>query len=545
MKEFRGIGVSSGLVIGQVYVLVKKDIETFSRKRISADPQAEFKRYSESRERVLAYLQTIVKNLEINGFEERAGIFEGHMEFVDDEDAIAEIEKVLGNGELSAEAAVSDYYKECSNEMAAMDDPYFQERASDFLDVREKLLLALQGDSLQPLAAYPEDAVICCRELVPSDTALLDRTKVKGFVTETGSSTSHIAILAKALGLPAVAGVDGLLASVETGQFVFMDGSSGSIVLEPNQVFMKQAGKTIRDAQDRRQHLLEKSCLPAVTPDGRRIRLFSNIGSLDEAKVALQLGSEGIGLFRTEFLYAEKPQPLAEQELIEVFGAVADIFEDKPVIVRTLDVGGDKPLPWLDIPAGDNPFLGYRGIRIYKEFIDLITCQLRALLRANAVESRDLRIMFPMVISQEEVEWLIELVHTIESSLTEEGLAYRHCLLGIMIETPAASLMADKLAPMVDFISIGSNDLTQYTLAVDRGDTAVHHLYNPLHPAVKRSIEHIIAEAGCYGTEVGLCGELGGTREGIEFLAFLDIDEISISGEYILEARDLIRNMSM
>jgi phosphotransferase system enzyme I (PtsI) len=451
--------------------------------------------------------------------EEEAAVFEAHLQFLDDPQLVDDIESAIGEG-TPAEHAVDDRFAEAIAQFEGMDGR-MAERADDLRDIRDRLLRTLLDVETVDLSALPAGTILLAERLTPSDTAALDPESVAGIATVTGGRTSHAAIIARSLAIPAVVGVGEDLNEIEAGADVLVDGESGSVVVDPDEDERAAAGGV--DAP-----VVEET---VSTADGKQIEVAANIGGRAELDPAVARGADGIGLFRSEFLFLDRERPPDEAEQYDAITTALEAFPDNRVVVRTLDIGGDKDVPYLDLPEETNPFLGQRGIRLsLGAHSDLFETQLRALLRAAASEhGDDLAVMFPMATQIEEVEAAIERVESIAAELDGEGVDYGVPELGVMIETPAAAFLADSLAARLDFLSIGTNDLTQYVMAVDRENDGVADYHDPLHPAVLRAIDRTVSAADGNDAWVGMCGEMAGDPDLTELLVGLGLDELSMS----------------
>ena len=452
--------------------------------------------------------------------EDEAAIFDAHLQFLDDPQVEDGVAGHLADG-LPAEHAVDRAFGEA---IAQFEDAggLMAERTDDLREVRNRLLRRLLDVAAVDLSALPAGSVVVAERLGPADTAQLDPERVAGFVTATGGRTSHAAIMARSLGIPAVVGVDGLEA-VEDGDELVVDGDAGEVVIDPSPERRERARETGAGAEVRHE--------PVTTADGRAVEVAANIGTAAEAAGAREQGADGVGLFRTEFLFLERDSPPSEDEQCEAVVDVLEAFDGDRVVVRTLDVGGDKPVPYLDTEEGSNPFLGVRGVRLAPgERPDLFETQLRALLRAAATDAGDgLAVMFPLVATVEELDGVLDRVQAVVGALDEAGIAYRIPELGVMVETPAAAFVAGDLAERVDFLSTGTNDLTQYVMAANREDERVADLHDPLHPGVLRAIDRTVTAAHEAGAWVGMCGEMAGDPDLTELLVGLGLDELSMS----------------
>jgi phosphoenolpyruvate-protein phosphotransferase len=464
-----------------------------------------------------------------------------------DEDLEAQVHAAIFEQHLNAEAALSDVFGAEAERLHDMTGPRFQERAADLRDLASRLLRVLDGRGgvAPPAIDLPEQAVIVAEDLSPSQTAALDRSRVVGFCTALGGPTAHTAILARSMGIPAVVGMgEALLAQVRTGTSVAIDGAAGVLLVDPD------AETAAAFAAQRQADLAARSAAfagaqaQAHTADGKHVEVVANLATAADAPGALQAGAEGVGLLRTEFIFQDRTDPPSEEEQYAVYREVAAAMAGRPVVIRTLDIGGDKPAPYLQLPAEANPFLGWRAIRISLAMPEFFKVQLRAILRA-ALHGRVLA-MFPMIATVEEVVQAQALLAEAASELASQGIPHAATIpAGIMVEVPSAAVIADQLAPLVDFFSIGTNDLTQYTFAVDRGNARVANIGDPLHPAVLRQIARVIDAAHGAGKWVGLCGELAGRPEGIPILLGLGLDEFSMSAASIPAAKALLARLNV
>ena len=532
MKEHKGLGASTGIATGQAWIFAPQTPNIDNRTIAATEVDGEIQAFLNARARVDEHLATLYQRVLEKQGEHDAAIFESHRELLGDDELLKDVQALIRNEHKTASAAVKQYLDEAAETMRALDDEYLRERAAEFLDLQNNLLLALNGLPFASLASAPLDSIIFAGDLTPSETAQLDPDKVRGFVLEQGGLTSHVAILARNLGMPAVMGLAGALGLVKSGEKVIIDGDSGKLVVNPS------AEEAEKYRQKHQQKLAEKAEYaklygqPATTTDGRHFGLYSNIGSPNDLHLIEANGSDGIGLFRSEFLFMEASQAPSEDAQYKIYRQVAEQLKGKTAILRLLDIGGDKPLPYIKFPKEENPFLGWRGIRMYRETYDIFTAQIRAAIRAAAYG--DLWVMIPMIINVEELLWVKEEIRKQAKKLDEEGRNHNpHLKLGIMIETPAAALIADQLAQVADFFSIGTNDLTQYTLACDRGNTKISQLYDGLHPAVLRLMKMTCDAAHAAKIDVGICGEMGGQLEAVKLLVGLGFDEISISGKQL------------
>jgi len=433
------------------------------------------------------------------------------------------------------------------NELAArfeaLDDAYLRERAADIRDICRRIMANLKGISLNVFEDIKEDVLIIAKDLAPSDTSFMDFGLVKGFVTALGGSTSHTCIIARNVGIPAAVGQEGILDEITDGEYVILDGEECILITSPDDATVQDYRRKISEKEAKKEALKALAGLPTVTSDGRHLELFANVGGIQDIKAAVENGAEGIGLFRTEFLYMEGRAFPTEEEQFAVYKEAAEICGDKPVIIRTLDIGGDKSLPFFTFPAEENPFLGWRAIRMCLEMKDMFKTQLRALLRASAYGN--IRIMLPMIISIEEYNEAVGMLEECKKELTTEGISFKPDIqTGIMIETPASVLIAEDLAREVDFFSIGTNDLTQYILAVDRGNNKISALYNSFHPAVLRAIKSVVDAGAKYGKMVGMCGEFASNEKATKLLLGMGLIEFSVSPPAVPELKGVLRELN-
>jgi len=524
----QGIGVSPGAVSGPVYLMA----EAVPAERKAGSPLQEQRAYQRASQESVRQLERLAAELRSGGLEEQAGILDAQMLMLNDPGWIELVTQAIAEG-ATAEQAVRVAGEAFAGMFQAMDDPYLAARAADVRDIANRLQGALGGAAPMPLLTRP--SIIVAQELTPSQTVSLDRALVLGFATDTGSATAHTAILARALNIPAVVGVPGLSSRVQPGGQIALDGESGAVILDPSEEQRQQYAGRAAALKRRRSQLRSIRNQPAETRDGRRLVLAANIGSPDDMAAAREAGAEGVGLFRTEFLFADRPRMPTEEEQVEVYRSVLAAMPEHRVIIRTLDIGGDKPLPYLPPSAEANPFLGQRGIRYTLAHPQLMRIQLRALLRASPAGR--LAIMLPMV---SELAQIHEVTTLLEELQAEVGGSAE---LGIMIEVPAAALQAAQFARHVAFFSVGSNDLTQYTLAVDRGNAQVASLYRPLHPGLMRLLDQTSRGAQQHGRWTGICGELAGDLLAIPFLIGLGFEELSMTPGRIPEARARIRSL--
>jgi phosphotransferase system enzyme I (PtsI) len=538
----KGTSASAGIGIGKAVIV--EETELIISKNLVEDAEAEKVRFQSALKLAVEQTETLAKDLATRVGEKEAEILNGHILLLSDPMLVGEIETTISGENVVSEYAVESVCNTYADMFASMGDELMQQRATDMRDIKTRIQKILLGVSSVDIAALPAGSVIVAKDLTPSMTAGINPANVTGIVTELGGKTSHSAILARALEIPAVVALVGFLDKVKEGEDLVLDGSDGTVFINPEEsVKAEYAAK--REAFLKEKKELEQYIgKPTITKDGVTVELVANIGKPEDVEKVLQYDGEGVGLFRTEFLFMDRASMPTEEEQFEAYKKVASALNGKPVIIRTLDIGGDKEIPYMGLSKDENPFLGYRAIRFCldrKE--DVYKPQLRALLRASAFGN--IRIMVPMVTCLEEIREARALVEEMKKELDEKGIAYKKDIeIGIMVETAAASLMADAFAKEVDFFSIGTNDLTQYTMSVDRGNDKVSYLYSPLNPAVLRSIRHVIECGRKEGIMVGMCGEAASDPLMIPLLLAFGLNEFSMSASAILNARKLITSYS-
>lgn len=538
-KHITGIGAAPGVAVGRI-VWWQREQPVVQERSLQAseihDEVARFHQVVETAKEQIAHLRDLTD--ERVGREE-AAVFDAHLAFLEDPTYVGEMEKRISLLKKNAEVICAVVTKEIYEMLAALPDDYLRARADDIHDVGNRLLTLLSGREPFHAMLIPAGAVVVAEELTPSDTVQLP-TGIAGIVTKHGSQTGHAAIIARTLGVPMVVGLGTAISQLVDGDLLMMNGSDGTITIHPNEEEERAARESVNEQVKQRKRAMAHASDEAVTADGKRIHVMANIGSLKDVQVAIDHGAEGVGLFRTEFLYLENTHWPTEDEQFEVYHQVLRAFDDKPVIIRTLDIGGDKSLPYATLPTEDNPFLGHRAIRFCLANLDIFKTQLRALLRASTFGN--LWIMLPMVENLSEIRATKNLLEACRSELQREGVGMRDQIpVGIMIEVPAAAITADILAKHVDFMSIGTNDLTQYTLAADRGNEKVAYLYNAAHPAVLRLIRQTCVAAEKAGILVGICGELAGDAQMTATLLGLGLGELSMSANAIPEVKVGVR----
>ena len=536
-----GILASPGIAFGKA-LLLKEDEIVINRKKITDDQvDQEVQRFLDGRSKAAEQLQAIcVKAGETFG-EEKAAIFEGHIMLLEDEELEQEIIDLIKKDHVTADAAAHSVVEGQAKALEELDDEYLKERAADVRDIGKRLLQNILGLHMVDLSSIAEEAILVAKDLTPSETAQLNLKKVLGFITDLGGRTSHTSIMARSLELPAIVGTGSVTTTVKNGDFLILDGVNNKIYVNPTEAEQEEL-KAIQTQYLSEKHELAKlKDLPAITLDGHQVEVCANIGTVRDVAGAERNGAEGVGLYRTEFLFMDRDSLPSEEEQFQAYKAVAEAVGSQAVIVRTMDIGGDKDLPYMNLPKEENPFLGWRAIRIAMDRKEILHAQLRAILRASSFGK--LRIMFPMIISVEEVRFLKAELETLKAQLREEGKAFDESIeVGIMVETPASAVIARHLAKEVDFFSIGTNDLTQYTLAVDRGNDLISHLYNPMTPSVLGLIKQVIDASHAEGKWTGMCGELAGDERATLLLLGMGLDEFSMSAISIPSIKKIIRN---
>src|ERR687893_3114765 len=535
-----GVAASEGVAVGPAFVHVSKELKPERENISEGEVEEELGRFQSAVEAVAKKLSATAEEMREGGSEKEAGIFEAHVEMAEDPEFHSEVEERVRNLE-SPEAAVLAVGEEFAGMFAEMEDEYMAARADDVRDVASQIASELMGNEAAGLEALAEPSVILALNLAPSDTARIPKGMALGFVVAEGSRPSHVSIMARSFGIPAVVGVGAELEDALGSRMVALDGTEGYAVADPDEDVISDFEQKQKDAAAEAALLEEYKHAEARTKDGRRIEVAANIGSAEEAEGATSWGAEGVGLFRTEFLFMKRTDLPSEEEQYEAYREVAEAFGERPVIIRTLDVGGDKDLPGVDQPEEENPFLGWRGIRMCLDVPELFKPQLRAILRA--APHGNLRIMFPMVVDNVELRAAKEILEECREELGNEGMEYGEVEVGVMVETPAAAIRARDIAPEVSFFSIGTNDLVQYTLAADRGNERLTRLQSADHPAVLDLIEKTCEAAKEAGIWVGVCGESAGEPDMIPRLVELGVTELSMSAPSIPKAKKIVSEL--
>lgn len=538
MQYFQGKSVYKGIVMGPVAVLKKNDYQV-KRARIE-DPEAEVKRVKEAVEVSKKQLGRLYDKAVREVGEASAAIFEVHQMMLEDEDYLESMENMIRTELVNAEYAAAATGDNFAEMFAAMDDEYMKARSADVKDISERLVRNLSGEGDNDLSSM-EPSVIVADDLSPSETVQMDKEKILAFVTVHGSTNSHTAILARMMNIPALIGVPMDLNGLKTGMTAVVDGFSGQVIFEPEEDVRKETEKRMQEEAEKQKLLEELKGKENITPDGRKINIYANIGSVGDLGYVMENDAGGIGLFRSEFLYLGRNDFPTEEEQFQAYKQAVQTMAGKKVIIRTLDIGADKQVDYFNLGKEENPALGYRAIRICLKQPEIFKAQLRALFRAAVYGN--LSVMYPMITSTEEVEKIYAIVAEVEEELKKQEVQYKIPEQGIMIETPAAVMISDRLAEMVDFFSIGTNDLTQYTLAIDRQNEQLDDYYNPHHEAVLRMIRMVVENAHKCGKWAGICGELGADLTLTEQFVRMGVDELSVAPSMILKLRKIVREM--
>ena len=540
MTMIKGIAASNGIAIAKAYKLVMPDLTV--EKVTVEDVEKEIKAYEDAMDHTAKELEVIKEAASKNLSAEEAAVFDAHALVLSDPELKTQVEDKIRNEKCNAAAALDEVAAMFISMFESMGDEYFRERAADIKDVSRRLLANLLGKPLPNPALIDEEVVIIADDLTPSDTAQLNKNLVRGFATNIGGRTSHSAIMARSLEIPAVVACKTITEEVKDGDMIALDGIEGVVMINPDEETIKEYATKRDEYKAYREELKKLVNEKTVSTDGHHVELVANIGSPKDLEGVKENGGEGVGLFRTEFLYMESAELPSEDKQYEVYKEILEGMAGKPVVVRTLDIGGDKEIEAIDLPKEMNPFLGVRAIRLCFQREDIFRTQLRALLRASV--HGDLRIMFPMIAALGEFRKAKGILMEEKEKLISEGIEVSDTLqVGIMIEIPAAAVLADQFAKEVDFFSIGTNDLVQYTFAADRMSSGVSYLYQPFHPSILRLVKHVIDSAHAEGKWTGMCGEMAGEAIAAPLLIGLGLDEFSMSATSILSQRKLIRSM--
>jgi len=538
-----GIPASPGIVFGKALVLKEEKIVLDTQKISEDQVEAEVARFYAGREAAVEQLNSIHQRALKSLGEEKAAIFEGHLMILEDEELEEEIIDYLHSNKVNASVAASKIIDQQVEMLSEIDDEYLKERAGDIRDIGNRLIKNILGMYIVDLGDITEESILVAYDLTPSETAQLNLEKVLGFITDIGGRTSHTSIMARSLELPAIVGTNDVTARVNTGDYLILDAVNNRVYVNPTQAEIDELKTLEAKLAEEKAELAKLKDLPAVTLDGHKVDVVANIGTIRDCEGAHRNGAEGVGLYRTEFLFMDRDQLPSEEEQFIAYKEVVEAMEGRLVVLRTMDIGGDKELPYLNLPKEMNPFLGWRAVRIALDRREILHAQLRAVLRASAFGK--LAVMFPMIISVEEIRELKSVLETLKAELRAEGKAFdENIQVGVMVETPSAAVNAKFLAKEVDFFSIGTNDLTQYTLAVDRGNELISHLYNPMSPSVLGLIKQVIDASHAEGKWTGMCGELAGDERATLLLLGMGLDEFSMSAISVPRIKKLIRHVN-
>ncbi|CCO07506.1 phosphoenolpyruvate--protein phosphotransferase [Desulforamulus hydrothermalis] len=541
----RGTGVSEGIRLGRVLLYKSQNYQDIpSRTNISADEvEHEIERLKAAREKAYQELQELIERARNELGKDKAAILMAQQAFLNDPAFCPAMEKVVREQNFSAEKGVTEIVERYAKLFEGMNDQYLRERAADVRDLGKRLIFCLQGKRGVQLAEIKEEVILVADDLAPSDTVQLNKKYILGFVTRVGGKTSHTAILARSLGIPAIVGLGEAIEQIHHNDFLVIDGGTGECIINPDSSLVKQYQEKKEKEEQALRQLAAFAFQPAVTMDGFQVEIAANIGTPTEAKLALEQGAEGIGLYRTEFLFMNETQMPSEEKQFAAYKQVVAVMGKRPVIIRTLDIGGDKELPYLSLPKEMNPFLGYRAIRLCLDQRELMVTQLRAILRASAFGQ--VKIMFPMIASLEEWRQAKLILEEVKISLTKEGVDFDPSIeVGIMVEVPSTAILAAQFAKEVDFFSIGTNDLVQYTLAVDRMNEKVSYLYDHLHPAVISLVKNVIDASHRAGKWTGMCGGMAGDPLAAPLLIGLGLDEWSMVAGSIKKVKQVISRVT-
>lgn len=538
---FKGIAGSEGIGIGKVAMIKEQDLTYEPKSKLSV--QDETARFEQAVQEFTQRTEKMAEEMRNNVGDKESEILMGHVLMISDPAMTDEVKEGISGG-LTSEAATEQVFEGFASMFEATGDELTVQHAADLRDIKTRLIKTLLGVEEVNISALPAGSVIVARDLTPSMTAGIIRENISGIITEVGGRTSHSAILARALEIPAVLSIDNITKELIDGEVVIVDGTDGSVIASPGSEEVEKYRELKKSFDDEKKELLKLAGKPTVTADGRRVELLCNIGKPDDCALVIERDGEGVGLFRTEFLYMDSKEQPGEEQQFEAYKKAAMTLKGKPVTIRTLDVGGDKDIPYLGLEKEDNPFMGFRAVRYCIKNQDLYKTQLRALMRASAFG--DIRIMIPLVTCVEEVRAVKKLVAEIASELDQNGVAYNKDIkVGVMMETPAAAVIADLLAKEADFFSIGTNDLTGYTMAADRGNANVAYLYSAYNPAVLRNIKSIIYCGRAEGIEVGMCGEAASDPLLIPLLVAFGLEEYSVNPVSVLSTRNEISKWSV
>lgn len=542
--EYNGIAGSGGIVIGRAYIY--KNEPVMINEHLIEDNKINEELHKVDEALLLTQNQiNKIKEQALKDFGgEEASIFDAHLMILEDPELISGIKQMITNERYHSSKAASKVIDNFIDMFSMMEDEYLKERAADIKDVGNRFIRNLLGVEAQDIGNLSHNVILVAHDLTPSDTALMDKKHVQGFATNVGGRTSHTAIMARSLEIPAVLGLYDITEKVQNNDIMIIDGTIGKVIVHPDEKTIAEYRNKVQQYEEHKAALKNIAKLPSVTLDGKRVEIVANIGGAGDVDSVIEYGGDGVGLFRTEFLYMDRDRLPSEEEQFNAYKEVAEKLKGKPIIIRTLDIGGDKKLSYLPLQEEMNPFLGFRAIRLCLEMRDLFKTQLKAILRAST--NKNLLIMYPMISSIDEVVEANKVVNEAKCELRSQGIAFDEKIkCGVMIEIPSAAMTADILIQEVDFFSIGTNDLCQYTLAVDRMNEKISNLYQPFHPGVLRLIKNVIDASHCAGKFTGMCGELAGDPAATLLLLGLGLDEFSMSASSLLPVKKIIRNTSM
>lgn len=536
----KGIPASPGIAIGKAFLYKENNLEILEKSILSKEEELE--RLIKGREVAKKQLEEIKENTLKKLGKDKADIFEGHITLLEDEELFSEIDSKISEKKCSAEFALSEAIEEYANMLANLEDAYFKERAGDLRDIGKRWLYGIMNVQVADLSKLEPETIIVARELNPSDTAQINLENVLAFVTEIGGKTAHSSIMARSLELPAVVGVGAVLEDLEDNQIIIVDALNGEVIVNPDEETLKIYREKRENFLKEKEELKALKDKEAVSKDGIKVDVWGNIGSPNDLKGIISNGGFGIGLYRTEFLFMEKDSFPTEDEQFEAYKIVAEGLKGYPVTIRTMDIGGDKSLPYMELPEEENPFLGWRAIRVCLDRQEILKTQFRALLRAS--KYGQIKIMLPMIMDIEEVRKAKAIFENCKKELREEGVEFdEKIMLGIMVETPAVAFRAKHFAKECDFFSIGTNDLTQYTLAVDRGNEKIANLYDTYNPAVLQAIKMLIDGAHEGGIKISMCGEFAGDENAVAILFGMGLDSFSMSGISIPRVKRILMKL--
>lgn len=537
-NTLKGIVASEGVALGRAYLFVKDKLEVNNKKIDENQITDEKSKFTNAIEEYSEYLS----NLEVET-DAQKNVVEAHIGMLDDPFLIDTVNSKIDERE-NVESALVNSISEMVSTIESLDDPYLKERAVDYKDIGERLLHILKGTKPQKLFPLPENSIIVAEELTPTDTSVMDRDNVIGFCMDLGGKTAHTSIIAQTLGIPALVGMKNVTKVVKEGDLIIIDDNNGRLIVNPDEKTIEEYKKIVEEAREEKERLEKYKNEDSITPDGKKVEVAVNIGNLEDLEDGIEKGANSVGLFRTEFLYMGNTHFPTEEEQFKVYKRAAELLKGNTLIIRTLDIGGDKSLSYFEFPQEDNPFLGWRALRICFDMCDVFETQLRAILRAS--KHGDVKILLPMVISVDEIIRFNEILEKVKNDLRERKEDFNEDIeVGIMVETPASSIIADDLINHVDFFSIGTNDLTQYVLAVDRGNEKISNLYSTYNKAVLRMIKRVIKISHKHGKWTGMCGGFAGDPSATKMLLGMGLDEFSVPAPKVAKIKDIIRNTSL